>query len=125
MLTAGMASLLLLFAPYVAAKINPAWPLLPILPIVVMYCFVISAIAHYFVVKAIASQSKGFINVFMGGLGVKLMLFFAFIILYSFTHKNEAVVFLVWFMIYYLVFIAIDVAFLLVQNSQLETQYKK
>jgi phosphotransferase system glucose/maltose/N-acetylglucosamine-specific IIC component len=84
-----------------------------------MYCYLISAVAHLFVVKSIAKQSKNFINVFMGSLGIKLMFFFAFIILFSFTHRSQAVPFLIWFMVYYLVFTTLDVVFLLIQNNQM------
>ncbi len=124
MLSAGIASLMLLFAPLLAMKIMPEVTLLPVLPYALFYCFLISGVAHYFVVKSVESQSKNFINVFMGTMGIKLMFFFGFIILYSFTHRKEAVPFLVWFMIYYIVFTALDVVFLLIQNNQMLSKSK-
>lgn len=117
-LTAGIASLVLLFSGYGVLYFQWPMPVPSVLPYALLYVFVVSSIGHLIVLRALVSKKQRFSAVFMGITGVKLLLYFAFVILYSFTHKDSAVGFLIWFMIYYLVFTAIDVVFLLNSNSK-------
>ncbi len=118
MLVAGFAALLGIYAPYLFKQLKPESILLPILPFTVLYVFVISALGHFFVSKSLEGNPKGFINVFMAVMGLKLLFYFAYLIIYVFTHKPSAVPFLLWFMVYYIVFTVIDLGFLLFQNSK-------
>jgi hypothetical protein len=118
MLVAGLAALLGIYAPYLLKQLKPETILLPILPFTVLYVFVISSVGHFFVSKSLDGNPKGFINVFMAVMGLKLLFYFAYLIIYVFTHKSNAVPFLIWFMVYYVVFTAFDISFLLFQNSK-------
>ena len=118
MLVSGSVALLCIAAPFIAHQLVPDLVLLPVLPFSVLFIFLASSVSHYFVSNAISGRPQSFINVFMGSMGIKLALYFAFIIIYVFTHNSDAVSFLLWFMTYYVVFTGLDIGFLLSQNSK-------
>ena len=118
MLAAGTTALIGIYAPYLLQQVKPETTILSVFPYTVFFIFIASAVGHFFLSKALDKNPKTFINLFMAVMGIKLFVYFGFLIVYVFTHKTTAVPFLIWFMIYYGMFMVIDLAFLLTQNSK-------
>jgi hypothetical protein len=101
-LVSGIVSLVLYF-------ILPGTWFSPALPFLFVFYFGCSLISFMLLKKTLESRFGRFVSVFMLTTAVKLFLFIAIMIIYSFLNKQDAVAFLLNFFILYLIFTVFDV----------------
>lgn len=73
------------------------------------FVMIITAIFHAILIKGIKTNSKIFINRFLGSSGLKMMLYLIIIILYIFVIQYQAKSFLISFLISYFIFTTIEI----------------
>ncbi len=81
----------------------------PALPFLFPFFFSASIIVFYFLVKSTEKKFGSFINRFMLTTFLKLMIYMTVLLLYIFTHKEDAVPFIIAFFILYLSYTVFEV----------------
>lgn len=82
---------------------------LTVYPFVVIYFVIFSVLQHYYLQKAIECKPKLFHLEYMKWFGLKFMLNLIFIISYVLLDKHNALCFVVYFFLCYLIFTAYEV----------------
>jgi hypothetical protein len=85
----------------------------PALPFLFPFFFSATAIFYSYLVKSSEQKFNRFVNRFMLTTFIKLMLFMAVLLCYVFTHKDEAVPFILSFFILYVAYTVFEVVALL------------
>jgi hypothetical protein len=85
----------------------------PVLPFLFPFFFSATAIFYSYLVKSSEKKFIRFVNRFMLTTFVKLMLFMAVLLCYVFTHKDDAVPFILSFFILYVAYTVFEVVALL------------
>lgn len=85
----------------------------PALPFMFPFYFSATAIFYNYLVKSSEQKFNRFVNRFMLTTFIKLMLFMAVLLCYVFTHKDEAVPFILSFFILYVAYTVFEVVALL------------
>jgi hypothetical protein len=85
----------------------------PVLPFLLPFFFSATAIFYNYLVKSSEKKFTSFVNRFMLTTFIKLMLFMAVLLIYVFTHKDDAVPFILSFFILYVLYTVFEVVALL------------
>jgi hypothetical protein len=73
-------------------------------PAIVGFFFIVSMVVFYFADKAKKKDMRRFTNFYMGATVVKMLVYLTIILIYAFTFKEDAKLFAVTFLVYYLVY---------------------
>jgi len=87
--------------------------------IIISYFVVISSSSHYLLLNTLIKKPKKFINIFMLTTTIKLILSFVLLIIFVFTNKDEAKIFILNFAILYLFYLFFDIIMILKQSKQI------
>lgn len=79
-------------------------------PFVIFYFFTFSAVQHVSLLKSTKGNPQKFQTNFMAWFGIKMFLNLSFVIIYALLNKAEAVSFVLFFAICYIVYTVFDVA---------------
>jgi L-asparagine transporter-like permease len=85
----------------------------PVLPFLFPFFFASTALVYSYLDKSSEQKFNRFVNRFMLTTFVKLMIFMAVLLIYVFTHKEDAVPFILSFFIMYVAYTAFEVVALL------------
>lgn len=80
---------------------NFVTPTLPFLPV---FFFATAILVHYILLRAVEKRFGKFINIFLLSTFLKLAFYMAVMIIYSFTHREDAVPFIISFFACYLMY---------------------
>lgn len=87
------------------------------LPIISWYALVYFTLMtlglHYLVAPYISSKNKNFINIFLGTLGIRMLLSLAFLLLYLLFSTNRELPFISYYLLLYLFFAGFEIYLLL------------
>jgi len=72
-----------------------------------------TAMVHYFLMKKANGRVQGFIPSFMLTTTIKLMVYFFLILAYAYTHRSEAVFFIICFFCLYVIYTVIEITAIL------------
>lgn len=72
------------------------------IPFVFLFYFVLTAIVHFFLLRAGKKRAQRFIPAFMAATTIKLLASLVFLLLYVLTHREEAIRFIIFFFLLYL-----------------------
>lgn len=86
---------------------------LAIFPFVIIFFYVITLSVHYFLSKSLKDRIAKFSVNFMITTTIKLIIYASFVIIYLLFNKNEAITFVVFFIINYLIFTIFEVVSIL------------
>lgn len=106
----SLAALLLALLSYlVFERLNedmqtPAWPWL------LVFLYGVNVVLYQLFIRNKNKKVSSFANFFMLATFLKLILYLAVIVVYLLSNKEEAAPFLISFLVYYLVFTALEVA---------------
>ena len=89
--------------------IMPAGYFSPVLPLLFPFFFAVTLIVFYFLAKSAEKKFSSFINRFMLATFFKLTVYMAVLLAYVFTHKEDAVNFIISFFILYVAYTAFEV----------------
>ena len=81
----------------------------PVLPFLFPFFFASTMIVYFFLTKSSGKKMNRYINNFMMITFLKLMVYMAVLTAYIFTHKQDAVCFILTFFILYLAYTAFEV----------------
>lgn len=90
----------------------------PALPYLLVFYTAATLISFYFIQKRIEATPSGFITAFMANSIIRLLLYLVIIVVYAFTHKYDAVNFIISFFILYLIFTTFEVYFFLKKKAE-------
>jgi hypothetical protein len=76
-----------------------------------IYFFLLTLGFHYGLMQSVRGRPQNFVRYFMGGTTLKLLLHLSVIIIYSLTHRKEAMNFILSFFILYLFFTIYEMRF--------------
>ncbi len=85
-----------------------------ILWIIVLFLLISSTI-HYFLLKTTQNNIRKFITVFLGTITFKLIIYLFFMIIYAFSNRENAKIFLLNFIILYIIYTVYEVIMILKQ----------
>ena len=89
----------------------------PALPYLLPFFFIVNAMVHYVLLKASLKKFSRFVNYYLAGSFLKLMLYIIVLLLYVFNNKADALPFTILFFILYLSFTAFEIMSLLRNNN--------
>ena len=90
----------------------------PALPYLLVFFTAATLISFYFIQKKIEASPSGFVTAFMANSIIRLLLYLVIIVVYAFTHKYDAVNFIISFFILYLIFTTFEVYFFLKKKKE-------
>jgi len=102
-------TLILLLITIVLTRVSSSPAILPVLPLIVVFFFVVNVGVHYIIVRITLKKVKQFYNYFMVSTFLRLMLYLAIILIYSFSAKQGKAAFTVSFFIIYLLYSGFEV----------------
>lgn len=111
-------TLVLAMMAYGLGYILPQNYLSPVLFLLFPFFFSATAIMFLMLAKTIEKKPNSFINLFMIATFLKLMVYMAVLLAYTFTHKEDAVPFIMSFFILYVMFTVFEVMELLRINKK-------
>ncbi len=79
-----------------AAYVSPAWPFL------IPFFIAATLLSYYYLLQTLHKRFIKFVNTFLLTILIKLVLYVSVMILYAFTHRREAVPFMLGFFLLYL-----------------------
>ena len=82
-------TLILLLITIVLTRVSSSPAILPVLPLIVVFFFVVNVGVHYIIVRITLKKVKQFYNYFMVSTFLRLMLYLAIILIYSFSAKTR------------------------------------
>lgn len=85
-------------------------------PWILLLFLATTALVHYVLLKITALNPRRFISYFMLATFIKLILYFTAVLIFLFTHREQALSFIVTFMIIYIVYTMFEVVFILKQT---------
>jgi len=91
----------------------PAKYFSPVLPMLFPFFLSATAIIFFYLSKSNEHKQTSFINRFMVATSVKLLVYFVILLAYVFTHKEDAVPFIISFFIMYVAYTAFEVVAML------------
>lgn len=80
-----------------------------IFPFVILYFFLFSALQHYKLLKSSKGNPRNFHTNYMAWFGIKLFLNLAFVIIYVLLNRSQALSFVLFFGLCYMVYTTYDV----------------
>lgn len=106
----------LMFFPYVISVAFP-W-------IIIMFV-AISLIFHFYIIKYATQNPRKFINVFLGGTTIKLLIYFSSLLIVVFSTDINAKIFILNFAVIYLLFTFFEVFMVLKQLKIIQSNNLK
>ena len=85
----------------------------PVLPFLFPFFFSATVIVYNYIVKSVENKFSRFVNRFMLTTFLKLMVYMAVLLTYVFTHKEDAVTFILSFFLLYVAYTAFEVVAML------------
>jgi len=85
----------------------------PVIPYLFLFFFVVTLLVHFILLKATGKRFAKFVPYFMLATTLKLFLYAVVLLLYTFTHRADAINFIISFFILYLLFTAFETITLL------------
>jgi len=76
---------------------------------IVIFLYVFNVLVHYALIKLSEKKMQRFTAYYMGATLLKLMVYFAVILMFAFFKRAEAVQFIITFFVFYLIFTAFEV----------------
>ena len=95
--------------------ILPASFFSPVLPLLFIFFLSSTTIVYFYLAKSVGTKYSSFINRFMITTLVKLFIYIGVLLVYVFTHKQDAVPFILSFFILYVAYTAFEVMAMLKQ----------
>ena len=117
-------SVIIIVLSFTLTRLLPGKYVTPTLPFVLIFFFLITVAAYYFLLKTKDKKFSTFVNVFMMTIFLRLMLYLGVIVFYSFIiNRKDAVAFISWFFIYYLLYTIFETVYILheTQNARHKT----
>jgi len=102
-------SLILLVISIILTRISQPNIFLPILPLIVLFFFIVNVGVHYIIVKITLKKIKHFFNYFMISTFARLILYLVVIMLYSLSMKEGKAAFTISFFIIYIFYSGFEV----------------
>ncbi len=102
-------SLLIGFLISVCIYTLPSAFITPALPYLLLFFFAIASVSHYFQIKAGEKSFIRFTSSYMLVTFIKLILLMSVLLLYVFNNRKDAIPFIVWFFLFYILFSAFEV----------------
>jgi hypothetical protein len=90
----------------------------PVLPLLFPFFFSITVIVFYYLIKSKGKKFNRFVNRFMMITFIKLFVYMAVLLAYVFTHKEDAVSFILAFFILYVAYTVFEVIIMLKHTQQ-------
>jgi len=81
----------------------------PFFPVIPAFLFLVTIVVHYYLVKASRGDSRKFTVRYMGSLGLKILVYICFIIVFLVVDFSSAIPFLVSFLVMYGAFTLFEV----------------
>ena len=81
----------------------------PMLPYMILFFFATTAFIHRFLLKSLESRPNKFINAFMIATTIKLLLYFAIILIYVFVNRSDAISFALAFFVLYIFYTIFEI----------------
>ena len=94
-----LLTLVVIVASIFARSILTVW-----WPAIVGFFFIVSMVVFYFADKAKKKDMRKFTNFYMGATVLKMVVYLTIILIYAFTFKEDAKLFAMTFLAYYLVY---------------------
>lgn len=85
----------------------------PVLPYLVIFFLGTGLAVYYFFSRAVTKRFSMFTNYFMIATTLKIMLYLAVIVIYAFSHRSDAITFIITFFLLYLCYTAFEVVWML------------
>lgn len=76
----------------------------------ILFVYVVTVIFHIYLIKVSVKIGQNFIGRFIGSSGVKMMIYLVVIVIYIFSNKSDARIFLVSFITAYVIFTILEVS---------------
>ena len=111
-------SIIIALLGFGAMYLLPANYITPMLPYMLIFFLVISLALYYFIEKTTAKRFSLFTNYFMIATMLKIFIYLAIIIIYTFTNKFDAVTFILTFFLFYVGYTAFEVIWMLRMREQ-------
>ena len=111
-------SIIIALAGIGVIQLLPANYITPMFPFLMIFFLVISLVAYYVIEKAIAKRFALFTNYFMVFTMFRILIYLTIIILYSLTHRYDAIAFIFTFFLLYLAYTTFEVIWLLRMHEQ-------
>jgi uncharacterized membrane protein YoaK (UPF0700 family) len=102
--------------------ILPATYFSPVLPLLFPFFFSVIVIVFSYLLKSREKKFNQFVNRFMLCTFIKLMIYLAVLLAYVFTHKEDAVPFILSFFILYVAYTVFEVIKMLQINKQVKKE---
>lgn len=102
-------TLILLVISIILARISKPDIILPILPLIPLFFYLVNIGIHYLIVRITLKKAKQFYNYFMISTFVKLILYMAIILIYALTVRQGKISFTLSFFIFYLLYSGFEV----------------
>jgi hypothetical protein len=96
-----------------AMYILPLKYITPMLPYLVLFFLVTGLAVFYFFSRAVTKRFSMFTNYFMIATTLKIMLYLTVIVTYTFSHRSDAITFILTFFLLYLSYTAFEVVWML------------
>jgi hypothetical protein len=85
----------------------------PVIPVIFLAVYVITAVIHKFLLQAGTEDSQKFVRRFLMTSGAKMFLYLLIMIIYLFVNPDDAIIFLLSFLSFYLIFTVFEVVSIL------------
>jgi len=102
-------TIILALAGYTATLFAPSRFLSPAVPFLYIFFFSVALIHHFLLIKSIRSNPKRFINRFMILTFSKLLLYFSLIVSYTLFARQDAIAFILAFVVLYLFYTVFEI----------------
>lgn len=96
----------------------PGHLLSPTLPLLPFFFLGVTLLSYYMQIKSASERFIRFVNAYMLLTAAKLLLYMVVIVIYVFTHKDDAVRFMIAFFLFYLAFTLFEVVALLATGKR-------
>jgi hypothetical protein len=102
-------TLILLVITIILTRVSVSQVILPVLPLIVVFFFIVNVGVHYLIVRITLKKIRQFYNYFMISTLARLLLYLAVILIYSFSVKEGKAAFTVSFFVIYIFYSGFEV----------------
>ena len=81
----------------------------PLFPIIPAFLFIVTLLVHVYQVRASAGDSRKFTSKYLGAMGLKILIYLCFIIIFLLVVDSSVVPFLISFLVMYIAFTIFEV----------------
>jgi hypothetical protein len=111
-------SIIILIISYSVSWLLPNKFVSPAIPFILLFFFLITLTAYYFLINASEKKFSSFVNVFMIAMFLRLVIYIGILTGYIFLiNRNDAVAFIGWFFVYYLLYTIFETIYIVITTK--------